>query len=91
MLETNVITVRYWAAAKAAAGTASDDLPVSGSLTLTEVRRRAVELHPGTRLADVLRACSTLLGDQPVGSRDPDQVVVEPGSSVEFLPPFAGG
>jgi len=91
VLETNIIRVRYWAAAKAAAGTAADDLPVSGPLTLTEVRRRAVELHPGTRLAEVLQACSTLIGEQPVGSRDPDQVVVEPGSSVEFLPPFAGG
>jgi len=88
--ETNVIRVRYWAAAKAAAGTASDDIPVTGSMTLAELRAEAAGRHPG-RLAEVLAACSTLVGDQPVGTTDPATVVIEPGSSVEFLPPFAGG
>ena len=91
MDETRIIRVRYWAAAKAAAGTGQDELPVDGPVTLAEVRRHAVDLHPGTRLGDVLGVCSVLVGDQPVGSRDPDSVTVEPGSSVEFLPPFAGG
>lgn len=91
MAETNVIRVRYWAAAKAAAGTDSDDVPVTGSITLAELRRAVAELHPGTRLAEVLAACSTLVGDRPVGKADPATYVVEPGSSVEFLPPFAGG
>jgi molybdopterin synthase sulfur carrier subunit len=86
-----VIRVRYWAAAKAAAGTAEDLLPVTGPLTLADVRRRAVALHPGTRLEQVLSACSVLVGDEPAGSRTPDEVLVEPGSNVEFLPPFAGG
>lgn len=91
MGETSIIRVRYWAAARAAAGTAEDDLPVEGPLTLLEVRRRAVELHPDPRLAAVLDACSVLIGDEPVGTRPHDQVVVGPGASVEFLPPFAGG
>ena len=91
MVETKVIRVRYWAAAKAAAGTDSDDVPVNGPVTLTDLRAAAVALHPGTRLAEVLSACSTLVGDQPVGTADPATYVVEPGSSVEFLPPFAGG
>lgn len=91
MFETNIIRVRYWAAAKAAAGVDSDELPVSGPLTLAEVRAEAVARHPGTRLAEVLAVCSTLVGDQPVGTADPGLVVIEPGSSVEFLPPFAGG
>jgi sulfur-carrier protein len=89
--ETNVIRVRYWAAAKAAAGTDSDDLAVSGPVTLAELRAAAAALHPGTRLAEVLAACSTLVGEQPVGLADPTSYVVEPGASVEFLPPFAGG
>jgi molybdopterin synthase sulfur carrier subunit len=89
--ETNVIRVRYWAAAKAAAGTDSDDVPVTGPTTLAELRAAAVALHPGTRLAEVLAACSTLVGDQPVGKADPASYVVQPGASVEFLPPFAGG
>lgn len=89
--ETQVIRVHYWASAKSAAGVAGDDLPVVGPISLTEVLRRAVALHPGTRLADVLQSCSALLGDRPVSAEDPDLVVVPAGSTVEFLPPFAGG
>jgi sulfur-carrier protein len=85
------IDVHYWAAARSAAGVASDALAVDGPITLDEVVRRAVALHPGTRLPDVLKICSTLVGDRPVSSEDPGAVVVAPGSSVEFLPPFAGG
>jgi molybdopterin converting factor small subunit len=83
--------VRYWAAAKAAAGTAEDHLPVTGPLTLADVRRQAVALHPGTRLEQVLEFCSVLVGDEPAGSRADEDVRVDPGTSVEFLPPFAGG
>jgi sulfur-carrier protein len=89
--ETQVVRVHYWAAAKSAAGVAGDDLPVDGPISLAEVVRRAVELHPETRLGDVLKSCSALLGDRPVTAEDPDAVVVAPGSTVEFLPPFAGG
>ena len=91
MAETDVIRVRYWAAAKAAAGTDSDDVAVSGPVTLAELRSAAAALHPDSRLFEVLAVCSTLVGDQPVGRADPDSVTIEPGSSVEFLPPFAGG
>jgi len=89
--ETSPITVRYWASARAEAGVSSDALPVTGPLTLADVVRRAVALHPGTRLPNVLEACSVLVGDRPVGAREPDGVLVQPGQSVEFLPPFAGG
>lgn len=85
------IRVRYWAAAKAAAGVAEDDLEVEAALPLDEVVRRAVDLHPRTRLADVLQVCSALVDDRPVKRLDPATVLVEPGQSVEFLPPFAGG
>ncbi|GAA1946246.1 MoaD/ThiS family protein [Nocardioides panacihumi] len=85
------IRIRYWAAAKAAAGAAQDQLEVESSLPLAEVVRRAVDLHPGTRLADVLQVCSVLVDDRPVKRLDPATVLVEPGQSVEFLPPFAGG
>lgn len=85
------IEVHYWAAARSAAGVASDALAVDGPITLAEVVRRALELHPGTRLPNVLQVCSTLVGDRPVSTEDPGAVLVEPGSSVEFLPPFAGG
>jgi molybdopterin converting factor small subunit len=88
---SGVVTVRYWAAARAAAGVATDDLPVPGPVTLAHLRDRAVALHPETRLEAVLGVCSALVGDRPVGSRDPASVEVRPGEVVEFLPPFAGG
>ena len=89
--ETGVITLHYWAAAKSAAGVAGDELPVDGPISLAEVVSRAVAMHPGTRLPDVLQTCSALLGDRPVTAEDPAGVQVAPGTTVEFLPPFAGG
>ena len=89
--ETSPITVRYWASARAASGVETDALAVTGPVTLADVVRRASALHPGTRLPGVLEACSVLVGDQPVKSRDPETVLVRPGQAVEFLPPFAGG
>ena len=88
---TKVIEVRYWAAAKSAAGTPSDQIEVDGPLTLAEVLRRAAERHADTRLPEVLKICSVLVGDRPVGKSDPGGIEVPPGSTVEFLPPFAGG
>lgn len=85
------VTLRYWASARAAAGVDHDVVEVSGPVTLAEILARAVALHPGSRLSDVLAVCSVLVGDRPVGSAEPEDVVVEPGASVEFLPPFAGG
>lgn len=90
-MEPATVTVRYWASARAAAGVASDDLPVDGATTLADLREQAVGLHPGTRLGAVLAVCSVLVGDRPVGSHDPASVEVQPGETVEFLPPFAGG
>ena len=91
MNETQIITIRYWAGAKHAAGTDRDEVVSAGPLTLAELRDRVVALHPDTRLSEVLAVCSALVGDLPVGSADPGEVVVRPGETVEFLPPFAGG
>jgi molybdopterin converting factor small subunit len=85
------ITVCYWAGARAAAGTAQDSLEVPGPITLAEVVERALALHPGTRLGDVLAVCSTLVEDRPAAAEDPAYVLVRPGETVQFLPPFAGG
>ena len=87
-----VVTVHYWAAARAAAGVSEDRIATDGPLSLAEVRDRALALHPeADGLARVIAACSVLVGDTPVGRRDPAEVMVSPGASVEFLPPFAGG
>ncbi|MCF6376228.1 MoaD/ThiS family protein [Nocardioides KLBMP 9356] len=85
------VTVRYWAGARAAAGTAEDSFDVDGELTLSDVVARVLERHPGDRMSRTVAVCSVLLGDRPVRSQDPATVVVAPGSVVELLPPFAGG
>lgn len=85
------IRVRYWASARTAAGCEYDDISVPTPISLSQVVTQAVSRHPGTGLADVLAACSVLLGDRPVSTQDADDVMVAPGASVEFLPPFAGG
>ena len=86
------VRLRYWAAARAAAGVAEDAVDISGPCSLATLKARARELHASSvRFSAVLDTCSVLVGDRPVGSADPDLVVVEPGATVEFLPPFAGG
>ena len=86
------VTVRYWAAARAAAGVEAETVPIGDGATLADVLA-AVRLRHGarSRLADVLAVCSVLVGDRPVGSRAPEDVPVWPGETVEMLPPFAGG
>ncbi|TWG91858.1 molybdopterin converting factor small subunit [Nocardioides sp. J9] len=91
MNETEVIRVRYWAAARSAAGVAEEAVEASGPLTLAELRDEVVRRHDDRRFADVVKVCSVLVGEQPVSSGDPGAVVVQPGDTVEFLPPFAGG
>ena len=88
------ITVRYWAGARAAAGTAEDVWETDGTegeLSLADVVARVLERHPGEQMARTVGVCSVLLGDRPVRTQDPESVVVRPGDVVELLPPFAGG
>ena len=87
---TGVVAVRLWAAARAAAGTPAVDVEVTGPISLASLIERVLQGRP-ERLAAVLAGCSVLVGDQPVATRDPADVVVGPGQTVEFLPPFAGG
>ena len=89
--KSETVTVRYWAGARAAAGTAEDAFEVDAELTLAELVAQVLERHPGDQMARTVAVCSVLLGDQPVRTQDPDTVVVAPGSVVELLPPFAGG
>jgi molybdopterin converting factor small subunit len=85
------VTVRYWAGARAAAGTAEDAFAVDGDLTLADLVQLVLERHPDDRMARTVAVCSVLVGDRPVRSQDPASVAVAPGSVVELLPPFAGG
>jgi molybdopterin converting factor small subunit len=85
------VTVRYWAAAKAAAGRAEDEVTAS---TVADALSAVTALHVDTpRFAQVLGVCSFLLRDRPLGnsSRDLGAVGVESGDVIDVLPPFAGG
>lgn len=86
------VTVRYWAAARAAAGVDADAVPLSGGTTLADVLSEVRRLHEDRpRLAEVIGVCSVLVGDRPVGATDPAAVQLRPGDTIELLPPFAGG
>ncbi|GHK02906.1 thiamine biosynthesis protein ThiS [Streptomyces sp. Y2F8-2] len=80
-------TVRYWAAAKAAAGVAEEPYDAT---TLAEALDAARERHPG-ELVRVLKRCSFLVDGDPVGTREHETVRLAEGGTVEVLPPFAGG
>ncbi|MFS3127165.1 MoaD/ThiS family protein [Nocardioides sp. Bht2] len=83
------ITVRYWAAARAATGRHDDDFPAIEPLTLAELRSLVVARHPDADA--VLGLCSVLVNDRPVNGDAALEHQVRAGDSVEFLPPFAGG
>lgn len=88
-MSENDVTVRYWAAARAAAGVESEQVAAS---TLAEVLHEISRRHRDRdRFDAVISTCSVLHGEVPVGARDPQEVVLAPGDHVEFLPPFAGG
>ena len=86
--EVPKVTVRYWAAARAAAGVAEEAVQ-AGSLAeaLAVVRQR----HPEPAMHRLLDMCSLLLDGQPVNRRDPTEVPLRDGTTLEVLPPFAGG
>ena len=85
------VTVRYWAGARAAAGTAQDVFDLAEITTLADVVRRVLGAHPEPQMAKVVAVCSVLVGDLPAGTRAREDVAIEPGDVVELLPPFAGG
>jgi len=77
-------TVRFYASARAAAGVPEEDVPAG---TLEELLVDLSERH-GDRLALVLKVSSLLLDG--VSCQDLSTVVGE-RSTVDVLPPFAGG
>lgn len=76
-------TIRYWAAARAAAGTAEE---AYDGETLADVLSAAERAH-GPELARVLSVASVLVD----GTRSGGPTVLTDGMVVEVLPPFAGG
>lgn len=84
------VTIRYFAAAKAAAGVGSDTVELSAPAPLADVLAAALGRRPA-KLTEVASVCSILVGDVPLGERDPATVTIRPGDEIQVLPPFAGG
>ena len=82
-----VLTIRYFAGAKAAAGVGDEQLTVSPESTVDDVLRLVRDRH-GEGLSRVLTACSLLLDG--VAVRD-TKIPVGSGVELDVLPPFAGG
>ena len=80
----SVVTVRYFAGARAASGV---DTETRTAGTLDELVGQLVDTH-GERLQRVLTACSFLVDGAQARDRE---TALSPGAVVDVLPPFAGG
>jgi molybdopterin converting factor small subunit len=82
------VTIRYWAAARDAAGIAEQRLEAD---TLAGALIQAADAEPAGRLRVVLTRSSFLIDGDPVGRRAAESVALRDGNVIEVLPPFAGG
>jgi sulfur-carrier protein len=89
------VTMRYWAAAKAAAGVAEQrltaDTLAAALAQAAEAAQAAKTEDDADRLRAVLARSSFLIDGDPVGLRAADSIVLREGDVIEVLPPFAGG
>jgi molybdopterin converting factor small subunit len=90
-----IVTLRYWAAAKDAAGIAEETI-TAGTLAeaLAAARGQAAPGgHAGqdSRLRAILARSSFLIDGMPAGTRAPDEIMLSDAAVIEVLPPFAGG
>lgn len=83
----STVRVRFFAAARAAAGTTEVTLEVPSTATVADVLEEAVA-RCGPGLATVLARCSFLLDQVAVHGRD---TRVGAATTLDVLPPFAGG
>ncbi|MGD9528766.1 MoaD/ThiS family protein [Pseudonocardia sp.] len=81
------IEVRYFAAARAAAGIDSEKVEVADTATVADLLL-AVRAAHGEEFGRVLDRCSFLLDE--VAVRDQD-TLLGAASALDVLPPFAGG
>jgi len=83
------VTIRYWAAAKEAAGVQEESVE---AIALSDLLNTVVASRkPDGRLADVLARSSFLVNADPVGRVARQSILLDDGAVVEVLPPFAGG
>ena len=83
------IMIRYWAAAKDAAGLAEESVAAA---TLAEALDVVVASRaPDTRLRDVLGRSSVLIDGTRASRANAEDITLPDGAVIEVLPPFAGG
>jgi len=90
-----IVTLRYWAAAKEAAGTSEETIRAGTLAEALSAARGKLEgsedAGQAPRLRAVLARSSFLIDGMPVGSRAPEAVTLGDAAVIEVLPPFAGG
>jgi molybdopterin synthase sulfur carrier subunit len=79
-----MVTVRYFAGARAASGV---DTEIHDADSLDQLVGQIVAAH-GEKLERVLTACSFLVDGTSTRDR---ALTLSPGAVVDVLPPFAGG
>ena len=83
------VTIRYWAAAKEAAGIAEESVNAD---TLRDALDTAIAARGAdNRLASVITRSSFLVNADPVGRAAKESIMLDEGDVIEVLPPFAGG
>ena len=82
-----MVTVRYFAAARAAAGLPSENVDINDGAAVADALDTIAARH-GEALRRVLSASSFLLDS--VAVRD-HATPLRPGAELDVLPPFAGG
>jgi molybdopterin synthase sulfur carrier subunit len=80
------VTVRFFAAARAAAGSDARTLVFGPGTTVADLVSALG--HGNPRLAKILERCSYLCDE--VAVRD-TSITLGPGQTIDVLPPFAGG
>lgn len=83
------VTIRYWAAAREAAGTPEesvDAVSLAGALDAAVARRPS-----GSRLPEIFARSSFLIDANPAGRAAKESIMLDDGAVIEVLPPFAGG
>jgi sulfur-carrier protein len=83
------VTIRYWAAAKEAAGLPEESLE---AISLADALNAAVARRTSAaRLREIFARSSFLIDADPVGRVAKESIMLDDGAVIEVLPPFAGG
>jgi molybdopterin converting factor small subunit len=83
------VTIRYWAAAKDAAGAPQESVEAA---TLADALAAALAASPrADQLRQVMERSSFLVNALPVRRSAFAETTLDDGATIEVLPPFAGG